>query len=261
MSVRNIERAFNALHSQQNEEAALADPAQARVQQAQTEADRLRSLSTSMTTADVIERILLHYAERDYFRLLELPAPEADVLGNVTWQGTALEVSKAYRRLSVLVHPDKNPGEDARKAFEALNEAHRVLKDADKRDTLLKEHLDAALGRRWGREARATLEERVALNAAQAQEAAALRKQEGEDFRANILEQLKQKQERMALKRQRASQSRRRAMSDDGDTLQPEAVESPSNDRGAPLDGDSDDEDARRRRQALARRKKTSTFL
>lgn len=146
MSVRNIERAFNALHSQHNEEAALADPAQARVQQAQTEADRLRSLSTSMTTADVIERILLHYAERDYFRweveksealsilsdggrgdapfqsevcwadvvggqpahlvvrshrLLELPAPEADVLGNVTWQGTALEVSKAYRRLSV----------------------------------------------------------------------------------------------------------------------------------------------------------------
>uniref|UniRef100_A0A1D2AGQ9 Uncharacterized protein n=1 Tax=Auxenochlorella protothecoides TaxID=3075 RepID=A0A1D2AGQ9_AUXPR len=68
MSVRNIERAFNALHSQHNEEAALADPAQARVQQAQTEADRLRSLSTSMTTADVIERILLHYAERDYFR-------------------------------------------------------------------------------------------------------------------------------------------------------------------------------------------------
>lgn len=66
-------------------------------------------------------------------RLLELPAPEADVLGNVTWQGNALEVSKAYRRLSVLVHPDKNPGEDARKAFEALNEAHRVLKDTDKR--------------------------------------------------------------------------------------------------------------------------------
>ena len=32
-------------------------------------------------------------------------------------------------RLSVLVHPDKNPGEEARAAFEALNEAHRILKD------------------------------------------------------------------------------------------------------------------------------------
>jgi len=29
----------------------------------------------------------------------------------------------------VLVHPDKVPGEDAREAFEALNQAHRMLKD------------------------------------------------------------------------------------------------------------------------------------
>jgi curved DNA-binding protein CbpA len=29
----------------------------------------------------------------------------------------------------VLVHPDKNPGNDAREAFEALNEAHRQLRD------------------------------------------------------------------------------------------------------------------------------------
>ena len=29
----------------------------------------------------------------------------------------------------MLVHPDKNPGDDAREAFEALNEAHRQLRD------------------------------------------------------------------------------------------------------------------------------------
>ena len=29
----------------------------------------------------------------------------------------------------MLVHPDKNPGNDAREAFEALNEAHRQLRD------------------------------------------------------------------------------------------------------------------------------------
>ncbi len=45
--------------------------------------------------------------------------------------GTA-QVSRAYRKLSILVHPDKNPGEEAREAFEALNEAHRALKDKDK---------------------------------------------------------------------------------------------------------------------------------
>ena len=29
----------------------------------------------------------------------------------------------------MLVHPDKNPGDEAREAFEALNEAHRQLRD------------------------------------------------------------------------------------------------------------------------------------
>ena len=28
-----------------------------------------------------------------------------------------------------MVHPDKNPGADARAAFEALNEAHRLLRN------------------------------------------------------------------------------------------------------------------------------------
>ena len=41
-------------------------------------------------------------------------------------------------QLSVLVHPDKNPGEEARQAFEALNEAHRALKDASKLVSQLK---------------------------------------------------------------------------------------------------------------------------
>ena len=31
--------------------------------------------------------------------------------------------------MSVLVHPDKVASEEAREAFEALNEAHRILKD------------------------------------------------------------------------------------------------------------------------------------
>lgn len=61
---------------------------------------------------------------------MELPLPEADELGRPVWTVTSADISKAYRRLSVLVHPDKNPGEDARKAFEALNEAHRKLRDA-----------------------------------------------------------------------------------------------------------------------------------
>lgn len=45
-------------------------------------------------------------------------------------------------------------------------------------DTLLKEHQEAALARREQKDAGATLEERVALNAAQKAEVAELRKQE-----------------------------------------------------------------------------------
>ncbi len=60
---------------------------------------------------------------------MELPLPEADELGRPSWNVTSADISKAYRRLSVLVHPDKNPGEDARKAFEALNDTYRKLRD------------------------------------------------------------------------------------------------------------------------------------
>lgn len=62
-------------------------------------------------------------------RLLELEPPEVDALGRTVWGVPSADVSKAYRRLSVLVHPDKNPGADARAAFECLNEAHRLLRN------------------------------------------------------------------------------------------------------------------------------------
>ena len=58
-----------------------------------------------------------------------LPQPEADELGDPVWSCTSADVSKAYRRLSVVVHPDKNPGEEARTAFDQLNQAHKALKD------------------------------------------------------------------------------------------------------------------------------------
>ena len=61
-------------------------------------------------------------------RLLQLPPPSMDALGRPVCPCSAADISKAYRRLSVRVHPDKNPGEDARLAFEALNKAHRLLK-------------------------------------------------------------------------------------------------------------------------------------
>lgn len=63
--------------------------------------------------------------KRDYY----------DVLG-VDRDADAEAIKKAYRRLAVQHHPDKNPGDhSAEERFKEATEAYEVLKDADKRRT------------------------------------------------------------------------------------------------------------------------------
>lgn len=66
------------------------------------------------------------------YRLLQLPGPRLNELGKAEWPVTSTELSKAFRKLSILVHPDKNPTEEARQAFEQLKQAYNELKDEDK---------------------------------------------------------------------------------------------------------------------------------
>ena len=62
-------------------------------------------------------------SKRDYY----------DVLG-VPKSSTEKEIKKAYKRLAMKYHPDKNQGDaQAADKFKEIKEAYEILTDADKR--------------------------------------------------------------------------------------------------------------------------------
>jgi DnaJ family protein C protein 8 len=74
----------------------------------------------------------LAFQQPDQTRLLQLPGPHLNSLNKAEWAVSSSELSKAYRKLSILVHPDKAPGEAARQAFEQLKQAYNELRDPEK---------------------------------------------------------------------------------------------------------------------------------
>ena len=77
----------------------------------------------------VADRVLADYERGDYFSCLGLPPPDCDDAGRPVWDVTDAAISKAYRRASLAVHPDKNPTPEAKAAFDKLNDAVRALRD------------------------------------------------------------------------------------------------------------------------------------
>ena len=60
-----------------------------------------------------------------------------EVLG-VTKTASGEEIKKAYRKLAMQYHPDRNPdNKEAEAKFKDINEAYEVLKDEQKRAALI----------------------------------------------------------------------------------------------------------------------------
>ena len=56
-----------------------------------------------------------------------------EVLG-VSQESDETEIKKAFRKMSLQYHPDRNPNEDANSRFQEINEAFEVLSDPEKRN-------------------------------------------------------------------------------------------------------------------------------
>jgi len=62
------------------------------------------------------------YAKKDYYKVLGLERGASDK-----------DIKKAFRKLALKYHPDKNPDVDTSKKFREIAEAYEVLRDDDKR--------------------------------------------------------------------------------------------------------------------------------
>jgi len=63
-------------------------------------------------------------ANEDYYKILGISKTAA-----------ADEIKKAYRKLALQYHPDRNKGKEAEEKFKEVNKAYEVLSDAQKRQT------------------------------------------------------------------------------------------------------------------------------
>jgi curved DNA-binding protein CbpA len=73
------------------------------------------------------------------FGAMGVPVPEWDELGAPVWLVSDAELKMAFKKMSILTHPDKNRdrAEEAQRAFESVQQAFASLSSVESRDTIL----------------------------------------------------------------------------------------------------------------------------
>ena len=171
----------------------------------------------------VADRVLADYERGDYFSCLGLPPPDCDDAGRPVWDVTDAAISKAYRRASLAVHPDKNPTPEAKAAFDKLNDAVRALRDDVRRGEALRTFADAAF------KEKCRANPQLMAKARKAQE-----RRDAADYGAAIRARQAQQLERAMARREKAAAASRRRRDDGGDASSSDVS----------TDGDSDDDAA-----------------
>ena len=169
----------------------------------------------------VADRVLADYERGDYFSCLGLPPPDCDDAGRPVWDVTDAAISKAYRRASLAVHPDKNPTPEAKAAFDKLNDAVRALRDDVRRGEALRTFADAAF------KEKCRANPQLMAKARKDQE-----RRDAADYGAAIRAQQAQQLERAMARREKAAAASRRRRGDDASSSD------------VSTDGDSDDDAA-----------------
>ena len=182
------------------------------------------------------DHILRACATGDVFAALALPAPACDDAGRPVWDVTDKEMSKAFRKRSLAVHPDKNPAPEAKRAFDKLNDAIRVLRDPVTRGEALRKFAEEAFKKRCRLHPE--------LTAAAKREQA---KRDASEYGDEIVRQQREHRERQLAARERAHQSLRKRKARDASSSESgesEDSESDSEPPPAKASARGDDSDA-----------------
>ena len=222
-----------------------------------------------------LERILASSTEpraTAHFLVLNLSLPCIDALGRPAWSTPPAEVSKAYRSLSRVVHPDKIQDPDlkpkARDAFEAVKAAYTALSNEDTLEEVLRAY--AVVAKERGdlehRHNDKTLGEKVDAMGKELDERKRLREEEYVSMTDEIQRQLEEKRRRALLVKKKREEKDMDAAWDDVNGLHArENVDGGKKGAGCERPGDDDDDEdeddededdgARRRRRQQNRRR------